>query len=123
MMRITLALLPWMRRQKAPKLIFNVAPDFQASGREEQLFANVSSPKSFRRLSASLAIQARGSAVRVTTIMPRRAMGSSVGPAIATKCDEVDVVGAILSAVFGRAVDDANLSQGPAAAPPARRVG
>jgi NAD(P)-dependent dehydrogenase (short-subunit alcohol dehydrogenase family) len=103
MMRVTLALLPAMRRERTPKLVFNVAPDFEPGGEAEPLFPNVASPRHFRRLSASLAIQARGSAVRVATVMPRRAVGDSVGAAVGTRCDEGDVVAAIQAAVFGNA--------------------
>lgn len=124
MMRMTLALLPSMRRERTPKLVFNVAPDFGPPEGGETLFSNVSTPRNFRRLSASLAIQARGSAVRVATIMPRRAMGSSVGEAIGTKCDEADVVSAVISAVFGGpAADQEGKSCGLAIAPSAKRTG
>lgn len=124
MMRITLALLPSMRRERTPKLVFNVAPDFDPMGNGEPLFPNVTSPRNFRRLSASLAIQARGSAVRVVTIMPRRAMGGSVGAAIGTKCDEADVVAAVTSAVFGgAAADDESKSCGSTVTSSAKRAG
>jgi NAD(P)-dependent dehydrogenase (short-subunit alcohol dehydrogenase family) len=103
MMRISLALLPSMRRERTPKMIFNIAPDFQPLDEGEPLFPNVASPRNFRRLSASLAIQARGSAVRVATIMPRRAAGDIVGGAVGTKCDPADVVAAVMTAVFGKA--------------------
>lgn len=120
MMRVTLAFLPAMRRQKTPKLIFNIAPDFEPPEEGEPLFPNVASPRNFRRLSASLAIQARGSSVRVATIMPRRAIGDAVGGAIGTKCDQADVVAAVLSAVFG---NDAAAGHGPPARLPVKRAG
>lgn len=124
MMRITLVFLPSMRRERTPKHVFNIAPDFEPAGQGDALFPNVSTPRNFRRLSASLAIQARGSAVRVATIMPRRAMGSSVGAAIGTKCDEADVVAAVMSAVFGgAAAHDTRNSCRSAATPSAKRAG
>jgi 3-hydroxybutyrate dehydrogenase len=101
MMRITLALLPAMRRPKTAKLVFNVAPDFEPQ-EGEALFPNIASARNFRRLSASLAVQARGSAVRILTIMPRRVAGAPVGGAIGTRCDPTDVVAAVMSAIFGR---------------------
>jgi NAD(P)-dependent dehydrogenase (short-subunit alcohol dehydrogenase family) len=103
MMRVTLAFLPAMRRPKTPKLVFNIAPDFAPPDHGEALFPNVASPRNFRRLSASLAVQARGSAVRVMTIMPRRAIGAPMGGAISTRCDPADVVAAVMSAILGKA--------------------
>lgn len=109
MMRMTLALLPWMRRERTPKLVFNVAPDFEPAEQGEALFPNVSTPRNFRRLSASLAMQARGSAVRVATLMPRRAMGASIGSAVHTKCDDADVVAVVMFAVFGAAAPESEI--------------
>ena len=125
MMRMALALLPQMRRNKMPRLILNVAPDFGPREQGEALFPNIASPRNFRRLSASLAVQARGSAVRVITIMPRRAIGEPVGGAIGTKCDDGDVVAAVMSAIFGKAaVGAADRSKPPSAAPAAvKRTG
>ena len=115
MMRITLAFLPAMRRAKSPKLIFNLAPNFEAPEQGDPLFPNIGSPRNFRRLSASLALQARGSAVRVVTIVPRRAMGASVGGATGTRCDPADVVEAVMSAIFGKASGDAGRYEPPLA--------
>lgn len=113
MMRISLAFLPAMRRHKAPKLLFNIAPDFDPAEEVDALFPNIASPRNFRRLSGSLALQARGSAVRVVTIMPRRAMSKPVGGAIRTRCDPADVVAAVLSATFGSAAAQLSPSQAP----------
>ena len=107
MMRITLAFLPAMRRSKMPRLIFNIAPDFDPPEQGDALFPNVASPRNFRRLSASLAVQARGSAVRVVTIMPRRKKGAPHGAAIGTKCDPADVVAAVTFAIFGMGASEA----------------
>jgi NADP-dependent 3-hydroxy acid dehydrogenase YdfG len=116
MMRVTLAFLPAMRRPKTPKLVFNVAPDFEPPEEGEALFPNVASARNFRRLSASLAVQARGSEVRVVTIMPRRVVGAPVGGAIGTRCDRADVVAAVTSAIFGKATAASTPPSAPARA-------
>lgn len=112
MMRITLVFLPSMRREGTPKLIFNIAPNFEPAGLGEALFPNVASRRNFRRLSASLAIQARGSSVRVATIMSRRAIGDDTDESTGTRCDPTDVVEAVVSAVFG-ATEAAEREAGP----------
>ena len=63
--------------------------------------------------------------MRVTTIMPRRVVGDSIGGAIGTKCDHADVVAAVMSAIFGQAAGHAGDRKKPASLSPsaAKRAG
>ena len=86
MMRISLALMPALRRAQGEAVIFNIA----SGGTNEPgrcVFAYADTQSAFARLSEALSLNVRGSSVSVATIVPKPR-----GPAL-TSAGTVDPVG------------------------------
>ena len=102
MMRISRALLPSMKRHGSPAMIVNIAPG--ACGSRPSLFPHAASPSNFRRLSATVALQARGSAVRVATVLPRARLSIADREAGASETrGAIRLAAEIVGLVFGEA--------------------
>jgi hypothetical protein len=75
-MRVSRALLPGLRKGSGGKLIANVAPRPRLKA-VKGLFPHAGSEAAFGRLSESIALQTRGTAVRTATVVEARPGGGA----------------------------------------------